>query len=351
MPAEWAPHSATWLSWPHNARTWPGALDAVERAMVAIAAALGESERLRINVLDEAHERHVAGLLDGRVSRRQATFHHVPTDDAWCRDYGAVFVVDGHGKSMALDFGFNAWGGKYRSWGRDAAAGARMAAALGVPRFVPGMVLEGGSVDVNGAGGLLTTEQCLLNPNRNPGLDRARLQSRLKHALGIRQVIWLEGGIHGDDTDGHVDAVARFVSANRVVAAAEPNRRDPNHRPLLANRARLERVRLSGGQGLDVVDVPMPEPVHWRGRRLPASYLNFYAANGLLLVPRFGCRQDGEALEILGGCFPGRRTVSIDCRHVVIGLGAVHCLTQQVPALRYTRGTADRASSSGAAGE
>ena len=334
MPAEWEPHSATWLSWPHNEQTWPGVLDAVERAMVDVVAALGEFERVRINVLDEAHGRHVRRLLEGRVSRSQIAVHHVPTDDAWCRDHGAIFVVDDHGESLAVDFGFNAWGGKYPPWDRDAAVGASMAAILGVRRFDPGMVLEGGSVDVNGAGALLTTEQCLLNPNRNPGLDRAQIEARLKHALGVNQVIWLEGGIDGDDTDGHVDAVARFVSAERVLAAAEPDERDANHRPLLANRALLEGVRLSSGRRLEVVDMPMPEPLHWRGRRLSASYLNFYVANEVVLAPRFGCRQDGVALEILGGCFPGRRIVPIDCRHIVVGLGAVHCLTQQVPALR-----------------
>ncbi len=307
--------------------------------MVAMVAVLGESERVHINVLDEAHERYARGLLQGRSPRSRIAFHRVPTDDAWCRDYGALFVVDGHGKSMALDFGFNAWGGKYRPWNRDAAVGASMAAILGVRRFVPGMVLEGGSVDVNGAGALLTTEQCLLDRNRNPGLDRVQVEARLKHSLGVKQVIWLEGGIEGDDTDGHVDAVARFVSADRVVAAVEPDERDANHRPLLANRARLEGARLSAGQRLEVVDIPMPDPLHWRGRRLPASYLNFYAANDLVLVPRFGRPQDEVAMDILGGCLPGRRIVPIDCRHIVIGLGAVHCLTQQVPAVRYTAAT------------
>ena len=334
MPAEWEPHSATWLSWPHNARTWPGALDAVERAVVALVAALGESERVHVNVLGGTHERHVRGLLAGRISRNRISFHHVPTDDAWCRDHGAVFVVDGRGGSLAVDFGFNAWGGKYPPWDRDAAAGASMAAALGVPRFAPDMVLEGGSVDVNGAGALLTTGQCLLNPNRNAGLDRAQVEARLKHALGAGQVVWLEGGIEGDDTDGHVDAVARFVAADRVAVAVEPDERDANHLPLAANRARLADVRLGEGQRPEIVEIPMPEPLHWRGRRLPASYLNFYVANGLVLAPRFGCRQDELAAGILGECFPGRRIVPIDCRHIVIGLGAVHCLTQQVPAFR-----------------
>ena len=335
MPAEWEPHSATWVSWPHNRRTWPGALEAVESAMAAMVAALGESEPVRINVLDKAHERHASRLLGKRVSRRRIEFHHVPTDDAWCRDYGAVFVIDDARRQlMALDFGFNAWGGKYLPCDRDAAAAKSMAAALAAPRFVPGMVLEGGSVDPNGAGALLTTEQCLLNPNRNPDLSRTDIELRLEHALGVRQVIWLEGGIDGDDTDGHVDTVARFVATDRVVAAAEANPQDANHRPLRANRARLAAARLGGGPRLEVVDLPMPEPLYWQGRRLPASYLNFHVANDVVLAPRFGCRQDAPAAEILADCFPGRRIVPIDCRHIAIGLGAVHCLTQQVPALR-----------------
>ena len=339
MPAEWEPHSATWLSWPHNPQTWPGVLGAAESAMVAMVAALGESELVRINVLDAAHERHVRRLVGSGVPRHRVAFQHVPTDDAWCRDYGAIFVVNDRQEPLALDFGFNAWGGKYLPCDRDAAVAASMAAALGVPGFVPDMVLEGGSVDVNGAGALLATEQCLLNPNRNPNLDRAGIEVRLQYALGARQVIWLEGGIEGDDTDGHVDAVARFVSADRVVAAVEADSTDANHGPLRANRTRLADARLSAGQRLEIVDLPMPEPLYWQGRRLPASYLNFYAANDVVLVPRFGCRQDDLAVETLRECFPGRRIASIDCRHLVIGLGAVHCLTQQVPALRYTPAT------------
>ena len=340
LPAEWEPHGATWLSWPHNARTWPGALGAVETAMVGVAAALTETEQVRINVLDAAHEQHVWRLLKTVASPSRIAFHHVPTDDAWCRDYGALFPINDRREMIALDFDFNAWGGKYLPCELDAAAAPRMAAALGVRRFAPGMVLEGGSVDVNGAGALLTTEQCLLNPNRNPGLDRAAIEARLKHALGAEQVIWLVGGIEGDDTDGHVDGVARFVSRCRVVAAVEAAADDPNHRALAVNRDRLGDVRLSDGQRLDIVDLPMPDPLTWRGRRLPASYANFYAANGVVLIPQFGGSKDGIAREILGQCFKERRAVCIDCRDIAIGLGAVHCLTQQVPWMRYTPATA-----------
>ena len=331
MPAEWEPHAATWLSWPHNIHTWPGMLDDVEVAMVSIVAALAESETVRINVLDEAHERHVRRLLEARTPVHEIIFHRIPTNDAWCRDHGPIFVVDSRSGLLALDFEFNAWGGKYSPYDADAAAGKAMAAALGVAVFEPGMVLEGGSVDVDGAGRLLTTDQCLLNPNRNPQLDRAAIEARLENALGVSQIAWLVGGIDGDDTDGHVDGIARFVACGRVVAAVERDAKDPNHRVLSANLERLKRVRPSGGKELEVVELPMPEPLYGRGRRLPASYANFLVANEVVLVPQFGCRQDAPARDILGACFAGRRTVPVDCRGIVIGLGAVHCLTQQVP--------------------
>ena len=335
MPAEWEPHAATWLSWPHNAQTWPGVLGAVETAMVSVVEALAAAEAVRINVLDEAHERRVAGLLGRGPWAREIVFHRIPTNDAWCRDHGAVFVTGAAPRPlMALHFDYNAWGGKYPPYDLDAAVPESMAAALGVPRFAPGMVLEGGSVDVNGAGALLTTEPCLLNPDRNPALDRAGIEARLENALGAARIIWLGGGIEGDDTGGHVDGVARFVAPNRVAAAVESRPDDPNHRPLSANRARLEEARLAGGRRLEIVDLPMPDPLYWRGRRLPASYANFYVANEVVLVPGFGCRQDGLAREILRECFPARRVVSIDCRHVVIGRGALHCLTQPVPAVQ-----------------
>lgn len=331
MPAEWEPHSATWISWPHNAATWPGLLGEVEAAMVRVVAALAESEPVRINVVGEAHERHVRRLLEARAPVHEIIFHRIPTNDAWCRDHGPLFVAGHRSELMALDFEFNAWGGKYSPYDADAAAGEAMAIALGVPRFAPGMVLEGGSVDVNGAGALLTTAQCLLNPNRNPQFDRAVIEARLDNALHAPRVIWLEGGIDGDDTDGHVDSVARFVDSNRVVAAVERNGDDPNHRPLAANRERLASARLAAGERLDVVEVPMPAPLFRRGRRLPASYANFYVANEVVVVPQFGCPQDAPAREVLGHCFPGRPVVPVDCRNVVVGLGAVHCLTQQVP--------------------
>ena len=333
MPAEWETHSATWLSWPHNSATWPGTLPAVETAMVSVVKTLADSEAVRINVLDESHERHVAGLLRGQVGSRAITFHQFPTNDAWSRDHGAIFLTRDRQDAplMALSFEYNAWGDKYPPYDLDCVIPRSMASALAIPCFSPGMVMEGGSVDVNGAGALLTTEQCLLNPNRNPELDRAGIESRLKNAFGVEQIIWLGGGIEGDDTDGHVDQLARFVSVDRVVAAFESDIDDPNHLPLRENRERLSDVRLVDGGALEVLDLPMPGALLHQGRRLPASYANFYVANDVVLLPVFGCARDGLAREILAECFADRRIVSIDCRQILMGLGAVHCLTQQVP--------------------
>ena len=333
MPAEWETHSATWLSWPHNAKTWPGALPAAETAMASIVEALSESETVRINVIDESHARHVAGLLRGRASPDAIIFHRFPTNDAWCRDYGDIFLTRDHRDAslMALSFEYNAWGEKYPPFDLDRAIPRAMAKALSVPRFAPGMVLEGGAIDVNGAGALLTTERCLLNPNRNPTLDRTAIEGRLKNAFGVEQLIWLDGGIEGDDTDGHIDQFARFVSVNRVVVAMESDATDPNHLPLNENRRRLREVALADGRSLEVTDLPMPDAIYHQGRRLPASYANFYVANEIVILPAFGGRHDDLAREILADCFAGREMVAIDCRELLIGLGGVHCLTQQVP--------------------
>ena len=260
--------------------------------------------------------------------------HQFPTNDAWCRDHGAIFVTrnasDGD-RLLALDFEYNAWGGKYPPWDLDNAIPGRMAEALGIPvKHVP-MVLEGGSIDVNGKGSLLTTEQCLLNENRNPGLDKATIEARLKVLFGVGQVIWLGDGIVGDDTDGHIDDLTRFIADDQVVTVMEQNPADPNYVALQENRERLASVRLPDGRPLRVIELPMPAPL-WRGTtRLPASYANFYVGNRVVLLPTFNCPADEEAAAILARCFPGRRIVSLDCREVVVGLGTFHCLTQQVP--------------------
>ena len=335
MPAEWAPHQGTWFSWPHNPDTWPGVLGAAERALAGAVAALGEGERVHVNVLDAAHERHVAGLLAAAgAGAGQLRLHRQPTNYAWSRDHGAIFVTrPGEAAPLlALDFGYNAWGGKYPPFDLDDAMPRHMAAHLGVPHRTVDMILEGGSIEVNGAGTLLTTEQCLLNPNRNPGLSRADIERRLRENLGVSQILWLGDGIVGDDTDGHIDDLTRFVAADTVVTVVEADPVDPNFAPLRENRARLAAMRLPDGRPLQVIELPMPAPLERNGERLPASYANFYIGNRVVLLPVFGCPQDAEAGATLARCFPGRRVVPVDCRDIVVGLGTLHCLTQQVPA-------------------
>lgn len=334
QPAEWVPHEATWLSWPHNRDSWPGVFAGVEPAMVEFVRELAACEPVYINVLDAEHERHVRKLLARAVPSERLRLFRFPTNDAWARDHGAIFVTRPTAKEprLAVDFDYNAWGGKYPPFDLDQEIGRQMAEALGVPRYAqPGVVLEGGSIEVNGEGALLTTEQCLLNPNRNPTLTRTDIERLLRDTVGVREILWLGEGIEGDDTDGHIDDLTRFVGPRTVVTVVEPNRADRNHAPLAANRRLLDTLAV-GGRPLTVVELPMPAPQYLEQQRLPASYANFYIANGAVLVPTFGCPADDAACEILRDCWPGRRVVPIDCRVLIAGLGALHCLTQQVPA-------------------
>jgi agmatine deiminase len=335
MPAEWAPHQATWISWPHNPQTWPGVLEAAERAMADAVVALAPFERVHINVQDENARRRVARSLDGRVAADQVSLEVIPTDDAWIRDYGAIIVRDEAAEPgfAAIDFDYNAWGGKYPPFERDRGVARQMAARLGLPRIASPIVLEGGSVEVNGEGLGLVTEQCLLNPNRNPTLERRDIEAALAEFLGLTELVWLGDGVVGDDTDGHIDNLARFVSADRVVTIVEPDPADPNHAALADNLRRLQDFRDQRGRALDIVELPVPAPVMHEGRRLPASYANFYIANSVVLVPAYGAPADAVAQAVLGDCFPGRRIAPIDCRALLVGLGALHCLTQQVPVI------------------
>ena len=335
MPAEWEPHQATWLSWPHNPATWPGKFETVEPVMVEAVRALARSELVRINVLDAGHEDHVRALLSAAGVGENLSFHRFPTNDAWCRDHGALFVTRAPGRGptlAAVDCDYNAWGGKYPPFDLDNLIPGRMAAELGTPVYAGGLVLEGGSIDVNGAGTVLTTEQCLLNPNRNPHLTRAEIEQHLRDLLGVAQVIWLGEGVAGDDTDGHVDDLTRFVSEDTVVTVVEPDPEDVNHAPLRDNRARLDQARLPDGRPFRVIEIEMPRAVEYEGQRLPASYANFYIGNRVVLLPAFGGPRDAQARETLARCFPGREVVPIDCTDLVWGLGTFHCLTQQVPA-------------------
>jgi agmatine deiminase len=337
MPAEWAAHEATWLSWPHNRDSWPGVFERVEPAMVEFVRALAECEPVYVNVLGAEHERHVRNLLARTVAPERLRLFRFPTNDAWARDHGAIFVTRAGSEEprLAVDFDYNAWGGKYPPFDLDREIGRQMAEALGVPRYAkPGIVLEGGSIEVNGEGALLTTEQCLLNPNRNPTLTRPEIERLLRDSFGVTEILWLGDGIEGDDTDGHIDDLTRFVAPRTVVTVVEPNRADPNHAPLAANRQLLDTLTVAG-RPLEVVELPMPEPQYLDDQRLPASYANFYVANGAVLVPTFGCAADDAACATLRDLFPQRRVVPVDCRVLIAGLGALHCLTQQVPAVAH----------------
>ncbi|MGH0037293.1 MAG: agmatine deiminase family protein [Myxococcota bacterium] len=337
-PAEWEPHRATWLSWPHNPDTWPGAarMARVEEAFVRIVESLADGERVAINVCDEPMEERVRRQLRalGPGGESAVEYHRNPTDDAWVRDHGPVFLVRGEAEAREralLDFRFDAWGGKYPPWDRDDAVPARIARSLGVRRFAVPEVLEAGSIDGDGEGTVLTTESCLLHPNRG-ARRRDAAEALLRRSVGARRVLWLADGIEGDDTDGHVDDITRFVGPGRVVTAIEADPADANHAPLDANRRRLASMVDSRGRRLEVVELPMPRPVRAEGGRCPASYANFYVGNRAVLVPAFDDPADARARAILAECFPEREIRPIDCRDLVVGLGALHCLTQQEPA-------------------
>ena len=332
MPAEWEPHRGTWLSWPHKEASWPGKFAPVPGIFARIVGALVPHEEVHINVGEPALEDSARDALRAEgVSLTRVFFHRHPTDDAWCRDHGPIFVQR-EGEELILDWGFNAWGNKYPPFDQDDVIPTRIARELGLPVVSPGMVLEGGSIDVNGAGTLLTTEQCLLNPNRNPELGREQIEARLRDYLGVRKVVWLGQGIEGDDTDGHIDDLTRFVDAGTVVTAVEADPSDTNYGPLRDNLARLLETTDQDGRPLRVVELPMPPARYYEDQRLPVSYANFYIANGVVLVPGFDPAADAEATRVLRPLFPGRDLKVIDCTDLVWGLGAIHCVTQQWPA-------------------
>jgi len=336
MPAEWAPHRGTWLSWPHKEASWPGKFDAVPGIFARMVTELARHEEVHINVSGPDMEAGVRALLAREgAAPDPVRFHHNPTNDAWCRDHGPIFVqreVDGQQEQAIVDWGYNAWGGKYPPYDLDDVVPTRIGRELGLPVFHPGIVMEGGSIDVNGRGTLLTTEACLLNPNRNPELTRDRIEQFLRAYLGVEHILWLGDGIAGDDTDGHVDDLTRFVDPSTVVTVVEEDRTDENYEPLQENLQRLKEMTDQDGRPLRIELLPMPRPLYHEGQRLPASYANFYIANGLVLLPGYDAERDGEAQQTLQRLFPDRRIVVMDCTDLVWGLGAFHCVTQQWPA-------------------
>ena len=336
MPAEWEPHRGTWLSWPHKEASWPGKFTPVPAVFARMIGELVAHEEVHINVGGADMESDVRDVLArAGVPRARVFFHHIPTNDAWCRDHGPIFIQrDRDGREQAIvDWGFNAWGGKYPPFDLDDVVPTRIGAELGLRVFAPGIVMEGGSLDVNGRGTLLTTESCLLNPNRNPRLDRREIERYLEDYLGVRQILWLGDGIVGDDTDGHVDDLTRFTDPRTVVTVVEDDPADPNYAPLRDNLERLRSMRDQDGEPFRIVTLPMPRPLEHEGQRLPASYANFYIANGVVLLPTYDPERDESARLTLQELFPGRRVVGIDCTDLVWGLGAFHCVSQQWPAV------------------
>jgi agmatine deiminase len=349
MPAEWAPHAATWIAWPHNPEDWPSKFQPIPWVYAEIVRHLSSVEDVHILVNDLAAERRATSILKRSGANLARThFHSWPTDRVWLRDSGPIFVKNPEGELAATNWKFNAWA-KYDNWLRDDQVPHHVASHYDIPEIKPEIqlpnghthrfILEGGSIDTNGAGLLLTTEECLLSKiqERNPGLgDEAETRKRLEQAfhdyLGIEKVLWLHKGCAGDDTHGHVDDITRFVGENKILTAVEPNTHDENHLPLAENLDRLRGFRNLQDQPFEIVELPMPSPVFFENQRLPASYANFYIANGLVLVPTFNDRNDRHALNIIASCFPDREVVGIHAVDLVWGLGTLHCLSQQEPA-------------------
>jgi agmatine deiminase len=328
MPAEWEPHEATWIAWPHNRDDWPGRFAPIPWVYAEIVRKLARVERVRILIQSKDHEQAARKILKKVGADLDAVeFFVCPTDRVWTRDYGPIFVRSACGDVAITNWRFNGWA-KYDNWKKDGAVTTQLAGWLKLRQWRPGLVLEGGSIDVNGRGLLLTTEECLLSPvqARNPGLGRVQIERALREYLGVRKAIWLRNGIAGDDTHGHIDDLARFVARDTVVIASEEDKSDANYEPLRENG------RLLRAQPLRVVKLPMPRPVVFAGQRLPASYINFYIANRMVLVPTFNDPSDRVALATLARLFQDREVIGIHATELVWGLGTLHCMTQQQPA-------------------
>lgn len=334
MPAEWEPQAAVWLSWPHKRTTWPGLFRPIPGVFARVVAQISRFERVRINCAAPLQARAVRLCTNAGADMANVKFYDHPTNDVWCRDHGPIFVKnDSTGEVALTDWAFNSWGDKYPPYDLDNRIPPRIAWKLHLRRFENNMILEGGSIDVNGHGLLLTSEQCLLNENRNPELSKAEIERNLRAFLGVKTILWLGEGIVGDDTDGHIDDMTRFYKPGGFITCVEPTVRDPNHRILAKNLERLAGFRRPGGGRFDIVTLPMPRPFRFKGQRVPASYANFLVINGAVLVPTFRQpKRDAEACAIIGGCFPDRAIIAIDCYELIWGLGTLHCISQQQPA-------------------
>jgi agmatine deiminase len=334
FPAEWEKHRATWLSWPHKEASWPGKIKSIYPRYAEFIKIISEGERVCINVANSAMQVEATQWLrKSGVDLGQIDFYHHPTNDAWCRDHGPAFVVNRReNKKAVVDWGYNAWGDKYPPYDLDDVIPTLVAKALNIPVFNPGIVMEGGSVEFNGKGTLMTTRACLLNPNRNPNLNQADIERYLSEFYGANHIIWIGDGIVGDDTDGHIDDLTRFVNSDTVVTVVEESKKDENYELLQENLKELGKLRLETGKQINIVELPMPKAIIYEDQRLPASYANFYISNNAVVVPTFQDKfTDERALVILESLFPDRKVVGIDSTDIIWGLGSFHCLSQQEP--------------------
>jgi agmatine deiminase len=337
MPAEWEPHAGTWFTWPRpEGISFPGKYETVPPVYAELIRHLVAVEDVHINVWHAEMEQWVRGLLrENKTPLERVHFHYFPAYEPWCRDHGPIFLVrerNGKRERAVVDWGYNAWGGKYPPFDLDDAVPQHVARLRGLPLFSPGIVMEGGSIEVNGCGTLLTTEACLLNPNRNPHLNKSQIEQHLRDFLGVTNILWLGDGIVGDDTDGHIDDLTRFVNPTTVVTVVEADPQDVNYEILQDNLRRLRGLKDQDGRPLRVVELPMPGVIEHDGQRLPASYANFYIANQLVLVPTYRAANDAAALAILQREFPDRRVLGVDSSELIWGLGSFHCISQQEPA-------------------
>ena len=336
FPAEFEQHEATWLSWPHKEASWPGKLESIYPAYSLFIKYLAQSELVRINVADEAMREKATGhLVKAGVNMDKVQFFLHPTNDAWCRDHGPAFLLNRDAavapRKVIVDWNYNAWGNKYPPYDLDDVIPTLIGKHFNLPVVEPGIIMEGGSVEFNGAGTVLTSASCLLNPNRNPHLDKYQIEQYLCDFYGMEQVLWVDDGIVGDDTDGHIDDTVRFVNEDTVLTVVEENKSDENYELLQTNLKQLQQMRLINGRQLNIAELPMPDAVIHEDQRLPASYANFYISNRYVIVPTFRCDKDDKALGIIADCFKSREVVGIDSTDIIWGLGSFHCLSQQEP--------------------
>jgi agmatine deiminase len=335
FPAEFATHDATWLSWPHKEGSWPGKIESIFPVYARFIKYVAEGEKVNINVADEAMKKKATQYFQAvGADMKNVQFFIHPTNDAWCRDHGPAFVVNKREKKkMIVDWGYNAWGGKYPPFDLDDNIPTLIANHYKLPVVYPGIVMEGGAVDFNGKGTVLTTTSCLLNENRNPHLNQKQIEEYLYNYYGVENILWLGDGIIGDDTDGHIDDLTRFVNANTVVTVVENDNNDENYEPLQENLKILKKLRLEDGKPMNIVELPMPSALVYEDMRLPASYANFYISNKYVIVPTFRDKNDEKALTTLEEVFKDRKVVGLDSWDIIWGLGSFHCLSQQEPSV------------------